>query len=101
MSAPEIPIIEHRARRDRARADFILSAAVEHNIHVAVIETGCGTPSVLAWAPSATTKDRQLACERSFRGAVSRNLRALARQGLSRRSGPGVSFYGCPTWRRS
>jgi hypothetical protein len=100
MSAPEIPIIEHRSRPDRNRARFILSTAIDHGVHIAVIETGRGEPSLLAWAPTAPTTDQQIACERSFKLATRRNLRALARQGLSERSGPG-SFYRAPPWRRS
>jgi hypothetical protein len=94
-------MIEHRARRAKGRARFILSTAIEHSVYVAVIETGRGEPSLLAWASIAPTSDKQIARERSFKLATRRNLSALARQGLSRRGGPGVSFYGLQTWRRS
>ena len=101
MSTLEIPRIEHPARRDRECARFILSIATDENVFVATVDAERESPGVVAWAPDATNRKRQLECERSLKRTVSRNLRALARHGLSGRNGRGISFHRALRWRRS
>jgi hypothetical protein len=64
------------SRRALLRARFIVEAALEHGVHIAVQGSPYG-PSVSTWAPSAPTLEHQTACQECFRLAVEANLRAI------------------------
>jgi hypothetical protein len=64
-------------QRALERARFICEAALEHGVRIAVLTSPRG-PCVFAWAPTASTVEKQLACERSFKSAVYRNLRVVS-----------------------
>jgi hypothetical protein len=62
--------------RNQASAAFVVETARAEGVHVAIAGSPRG-PCVFAWAPTARTPEHQLACERSFKRAVYRNLRTV------------------------
>jgi hypothetical protein len=71
---------ELAARRQRAKACFVIDTAREEGVHLAVHQTPRG-PVVFSWAPGAPSVELQLECERSFKRAVAWNLREIRRIG--------------------
>jgi hypothetical protein len=64
-------------RRAMERARFIAESAADEGVHIAILSNPRG-PCVFAWAPTAASSERQLACERSFKRAVYQNIRAVS-----------------------
>jgi hypothetical protein len=61
-------------RRAMERTRFIAETAIAEGVHIAILSSPRG-PCAFAYAPTAPTHERQVACEASFRRAVYGNLR--------------------------
>jgi hypothetical protein len=66
-----------KALRQQAGSYFVVQSAAEADVRIAIVGRA-DDPCVFAWAPTAPTVLKQLACERSLKRAVYQNLPLVA-----------------------